>query len=498
MADAIVARQQGDDFQARWFWLYAANLLREASNVQRVSFETGPKAFDDVVVEYAAANAPLDHHGLPYLRDHMQCKWHVRPGQFGHEDLTDPKFSNAQSVSLLQRVLDAQRQYAPDGHGARFHLVTNWDPLDPLRGLILNQTNALDLGRLFEGGSRSKFGKIRALWMEHLQVDENELKRATRTLCLNVRVRSAEDIRAHLNDLFEAVGLCRIPTSESAFIYDELIRKLHGQGRKVFDRKSFRELVSDEKLLGSDTSASRTVIGVRSFMHPINPIEARTARNLDLVPMFSGRYLQANVDWNSTIYPALQRFLLAEARETDDLRVVLDAHVSLAYAVGSILDVKSGKNVEIEQRSIGRRFWSESDMDLSPSWPSLTFREESLCSGKDVAVALGITHDVERNVRDHLAAHMPDVGKLLIVRPETGASQGAVRSGSHAAHLAESVAGQVRALGRVPMVHMFIAAPNGLTFFLGRHHRTIGASTVYEWDFEGLRDGGYSPGVTIR
>jgi hypothetical protein len=427
----------------------------------------------------------------------MQCKWHVRPGKFGHEDLTDPKFSNAQSISILQRVLDAQRQYAPAGHGARFHLTTNWDPIDPLRRLIMSQTNALELGRLFEGGSRSAMGKIRAHWVGHLGIGEDELRLAVRTLCLNVRVRSAEDIRTHLNDLFEAVGLRRMPASESAFVYDDLIRKLHAQGRKVFDRASFREMVRDENLLESDTPASRTVIGVRSFMHPINPIEARTARNLDLVPMFSGRYLQANEDWNGTVYPALQRFLLAEARETDDLRVVLDAHMSLAYAVGSILDVKSGKNVEIEQRSIGRRFWSESDMDLNPTWPGLAFREECLCDGKDVAVALGITHDVERNVRDHIAAHMPDVGKLLIVRPESGASQGAVRCGSHAAHLAESVAGQVRALGRVPMVHMFIAAPNGMTFFLGRHHRTIGPTTVYEWDFEGLRDGGYSPGLTI-
>ena len=109
MADAIIARQQGDDFQARWFWLYAANLLRETSHIQRVSFETGPKAFDDVVVEYAAENAPVDHQGHPYLRDHMQCKWHVRPGQFSHQDLTDPKFSNAQSVSHLDNALLASR-----------------------------------------------------------------------------------------------------------------------------------------------------------------------------------------------------------------------------------------------------------------------------------------------------------------------------------------------------------------------------------------------------
>jgi hypothetical protein len=44
---------------------------------------------------------------------------------------------------------------------------------------------------------------------------------------------------------------------------------------------------------------------------------------------------------------------------------------------------------------------------------------------------------------------------------------------------------------------MFIAAPNGFTFFLGQHHRATGLSTLYEWDFEGRRDGGYSEGLTI-
>ena len=92
MADQVVARQQGDDFQARIFWLEAANLLREELPVQAVMFETGPKAFDDVVVDYAREGAPQDHFGKPILRDHRQCKWHVRPGDFGFNDLIDPVF----------------------------------------------------------------------------------------------------------------------------------------------------------------------------------------------------------------------------------------------------------------------------------------------------------------------------------------------------------------------------------------------------------------------
>jgi hypothetical protein len=498
MAEAIVARQQGDDFQARWFWLYAANLLRPGGHIQQVSFETGPKAFDDVVVEYSPQDAPKDRFGRPVLRDHMQCKWHVKTGQFGFEDLTDPGFSNAATFSFLYRALEAQRRYAPAGDGARFQLVTNWDPMDPLRKLILNQDYSLNLKQLFEGGPTSANGKIRAHWVDHLGITEDELRTAAGTLVLNTRVRSADEIRIHLNDLFEAVGLRRVASSESAFIYDDLIRKLHSQGRKVFDRATFRDMVADEKLLASDQPPARTTVGVRSFVHPINTIEGRATRTLDLVPMFDGRYLRDGEDWQGTVYPALQSFVLKEAEATDTLRLVLDAHMSLAYAVGSILDVKSGKDVEIEQRSPERRFWSETDSSPDPDWPLLDFEEVVLGDGTEAAVAVSVTHDVETNVREHLLTRMPQVGKLLLARFSTEASQRAVRSGSHAAALAQKLAARIRNCGRAEMVHLFIAAPNGMTFFLGRHHRTIGVATIHEWDFEGLRDRGYSPGLIVR
>lgn len=79
MTQAVVVRRDGDAFQARWFWTKAASLLDVESPVIKVGFETGPKSFDDVWVEYDRARAPKDQSGLPLLREHVQCKWHVTP-----------------------------------------------------------------------------------------------------------------------------------------------------------------------------------------------------------------------------------------------------------------------------------------------------------------------------------------------------------------------------------------------------------------------------------
>ena len=76
-------------------------------------------------------------------------------------------------------------------------------------------------------------------------------------------------------------------------------------------------------------------------------------------------------------------------------RSVLDAHVSLAFAVGVLLNVKSGKRIEIEQRTGGRRFWSMDDLPIDTAWPSLTIEEEIFDhGGAEVAVAAGLTHDL--------------------------------------------------------------------------------------------------------
>ena len=112
MTSAVTAQHNGFDYQARLFWLKAVVLLDTNKGVARVSFELGPKGFDDISVEYLSAKARTDQHGARILREHRQCKWHTTDGTFGYEDLSKPEFINAKAVSFLQRALQAQRDHA--------------------------------------------------------------------------------------------------------------------------------------------------------------------------------------------------------------------------------------------------------------------------------------------------------------------------------------------------------------------------------------------------
>jgi hypothetical protein len=154
------------------------------------------------------------------------------------------------------------------------------------------------------------------------------------------------------------------------FFYDDVIAKLHAQGRSTFDRQSFKDMCMSEKLLDNGRGAGPITVGVRSFMHAFDNLEARCDQTLNLVPHFEGRYVRDESDWAARIERELRNFITAAAQANDHLRLVVDAHVSLAFGVDALLDVKSGKIIEIEQRTGGRRFWSADDLPLDPAWRS--------------------------------------------------------------------------------------------------------------------------------
>jgi hypothetical protein len=502
MTQAVAVRRDGDAFQARIFWRKAACLLDPKSPVTQVGFESGPKGFDDVWVAYAPDRAPNDHEGRPILREHIQCKWHVSVNDFGHADLVEPEWINANRFSLLQRARAAQVAHARDGFGARFKLLTNWriGQTDPLRSYISQKSKTLRLKDLFDGSTdRSMAGKVRKLWREHLDIDDQELMLVARTLSLDTDSTSLDEHRDNLDLLFENRGLRRIPINESSFVYDDVAYQWLAQGRLDFNRQTFREACKREGLLDGDGRA-HVVFGVKSFEHPFDRLEDRCTVVLDLIPHFDERAIRDQSEWTRTLYPELKSFLLAAASNTQHLRLILDAHITLAFAAGSVLNIKSGRNVEIEQRTIHSSVWHASDMPRDPSWPGWAFDMEAVNeSDGDMAVAVCLTHDVVPAVKAHIAASLPQASSLLIARPTCGVGARSVVCGQHAFDLAEGLALEInqRRLVNRPPLHLFIAAPNAFTFFLGQRQPGLGKTMLYEYDFEGANGSGYKPSLSL-
>jgi hypothetical protein len=103
------------------------------------------------------------------------------------------------------------------GEGARFRLLTNWhiDRTDPLNRLISSRSHALRLEQLFVTSTdRSAMGRVRKLWREHLNIDDDQLKLFARTLAVSSAAESLEGLRDQLDTLSHSsdFAACRLVT----------------------------------------------------------------------------------------------------------------------------------------------------------------------------------------------------------------------------------------------------------------------------------------------
>src|SRR6266849_4705471 len=244
MADAVLPRWHGDNYQSRVFWDNALNLLDDdgTSCIVEVAFEAdGPKAFDDVVVRYDPAVARSGPERV--TADYHQVKWHVElGGRFGYADFIDPTFIGAKTFSILQRLAEARKKAGP---GACFTFLTTYRIRDddPLAEFVSGNDRSLLVEKLFDGSKTdgSRMGKVRKLWREHLGLADDD---ALRQVLTGFRIfdghRSLEELKESITLRAKTVGVITSSPTSSDFRLDELARALKKRGLNSFTRETFK------------------------------------------------------------------------------------------------------------------------------------------------------------------------------------------------------------------------------------------------------------------
>lgn len=505
MVDAVTARWHGDNYQARIFWENAFNLLLPHSCVVEVTFEAnGPKAFDDVVVKY---DPPVARSGPERVSaEYHQVKWHVQTGgRFGYDDFIDPDFIGAQTFSLLERLQQARR-IAPTS--ARFALLTTYriKDGDPLADLISGHDKSLLTERLFDGTTdRSRMGKVRKCWREHLKLaTDDDLRAVVAGLRVLDGHRSLEELRAEINLKAQVVGVLACNAADSDFRYDELARQLKVRQLSALNREAFLQLCRDEGLLVERPAEPDLFlpIAIRSFLGPAADIVGATQEDtLLLTDDFRQRYLRDDRAWQRDIRPKVEAFLRDAVRKSAKLRLILDAHASIAFLAGAVLDLKSGVQTQLVQKGrVGARTWQADDGSAAKG-ACFDIVEEPLGAGGEIAIAISVSQPAAGQARAYVAAQLPNVGKLISFALPTGPGQQSVAGGEHAAALAEQVSNHLRAVKADDpdtVVHIFAACPNSLLYFLGQQHRGIAPCIVYEFDFDRQANKTYQPSFVIN
>lgn len=504
MTNAVIPRWHGDNYQARIFWEYALHLLDSDSCIVEVSFEAdGPKAFDDVIVKY---NPPVPRSSDDRITaDYHQVKWHVEyGGRFGYQEFIDPAFIGAQTISLLERLKKAVQN---TNNASNFSFVTTYriKDGDPLGDLVSGNDKSILIEKLFDDTTdKSRMGKVRKLWREHLELSsDQELLSIIKGFRVIEGHKSLEELRNSINLRAKVVGLISCSDANSDFRYDELARQLKIRKLNSFTRDTFRKLCEEESLINGSAlnSSDRLKIAIRSFLGiASDTVDARLENTLLLTAQFRQRYLRDDLNWQKDIRPLIESFLQAAIHKSKRLELILDAHASIAFLCGSILNLKSGVDVSLIQKGrVGNRVWRADDTEII-SEVGFQTKTDLLGPGVEIAVIISISQNAVIQAKHYISTNLPNIGKVLMFDLPNGPGQSVIASGKHAALLADHVSNTLRstkALNIDGLVHIFAACPNSFLFFMGQSAQGVTPCIIYEFDFDRKGNKTYQPSFLI-
>ncbi|MCJ7933428.1 MAG: SAVED domain-containing protein [Chryseobacterium sp.] len=498
----VIARQTGDDYQAKFFWLKACGLYHSHTRVKKVAWEANNTfGFDDVVVYYDPAVKESDS---DVIEDCYQVKFHVDHDKgFTWESLMDSEFIGNKTESILQRLYKNYQNDPSSFPYKRFNIVNTWtiDHSNDLKNLLGNN-GGIRIEVLAKGGATSKYGKIREAWKKHLNIDSDE----TLMLVLSsLRIKHSYDdlgrLKDKLNMYLSSSGFEPIPEDQLSSKYNDLIQKLHGMGQNIFTREELLEICKQERLyIGiKEVEENFFKAGVRSFYKGAENLHNEVNDISCLLHCFSGRFIldeYSGMEFiNTEIGRIADKIILAKS----PVLLHLDTHLSIAMLLGKRLNPKfGGLDITIVQKTFkGNLMWrpqlEKREEYLPPFWDIETNQIDK--NGNDIVLSISVTHDVREEVSDFVKKNLTGINSEIQATIKTGIGGNSIKDATHAVLALEELIASVRSLKRKHTIngrlHIFMAAPVAMAFFLGQRISPLGSATLYEYDYEQQRSKGY-------
>ena len=467
----------------------------------------GAGGFDDVILFFKEPRLDKST-GRSYAQEYYQVKFHVSHNRtFSCKALADPSFIGNKTESLLQRLHSLRQSLGKYQDDALFFIVNTWglDSNDRI-GQILNSDGAVILDRLFTPGPRSDLGKVRKEWRNHLGLEtDEELQEVLRPLRIVHSYSGINSIDSLLNDRLRIAGLIPIPTNERTSPYEQLVQKLHAEGKNKFTKQELLDICKQERLIAPPLPTEVYTVGIRSFAKGAENLHKEVDEILCLLEHFNERQLADGSTWEDHVYPCLCKFADAVLTEKKPIQLHLDSHLVLAFALGYCLDPKYGANVSVVQKTRNGKILWQPDADKLEydkaqwSWNEHVIEVEREKPTFDIALAVSVTQDVFQDVEYFVLENLNSVSKIIEVSVLPEPTSTSVKDGTHALNLAQRLISGVKKRRSVTerrgIIHLFIAAPTAIALFIGQQAKTLGRIKIYEYYFSSSEPGGYSPAL---
>lgn len=224
-------------------------------------------------------------------------------------------------------------------------------------------------------------------------------------------------------------------------------------------------------------------IMVRNIANGTEKIMKQCESTLDLCKHFNGRMCKSEEEWTN-IKKEIEVF-------TDglDCNVKYEMNLSvcytIAYYLGMCLNSKSSREIRIKQSSNGSVDWTPDFSNDAKEYSEFIVEEEKSKENiGDLAICISITSDIKGDVIEFLNAQHIEVEKVVNFTLDKKVGNKAVENGNHAWNLAEQVKtwlSKRTIKERNANLHIFIAAPVSIAFFLGQQSFAFKNINLYEY-----------------
>jgi hypothetical protein len=474
-------RLAGDDYQHVFTWLMAMRCLVRGEDVERVEFEVrGAGNVDDVVVHHRKGQPT--YHQIKFVvdqREPLTWEWFTRPTRNG-------------GASSLQRFYKSYVTLGGPASPPKMILYTNrsTSPGDALMRYVGGIDERL-VPRALAPGDDTETGQALKAWAEHLSIDAQELEGLLGSLHIRAGEQSLRVLQERCQENMAMLGL----KSDVAAVLTAVgaLRGLIEEGRTSLDRSAVEGLIST---MGLPAEPPRAALLIQCLDHAPWPDTASVA--LDWVELFDGdeprqrRQLRDPADWEARLRHDL-RAAVATIRAQGYDRVLVTGSYRLSVATVAGAEMPRVAGFEVGRRQAPGEEWT-SDGDSTPVGVVRTVRE--LGDAQELAIAIALSVDPADDVEAFCRASLPAVGRLIVLAPDTGIGGRALADAPAARGFVESLIGAIRSGGRdTSLVHLFQAAPSGLSLLLGHSWNRMPETQLYD-DLNS--PAGYTPTFRLR
>ena len=468
---ARAAAVRGDDYQYAVAWVHACNTLSDPG-IASVSIEdAGAGHFDDVAVRRND--------------DRPDRFFQVKSSNAGDVAIDEAwltKPATERGRSPLQHFYRTSQDLTARGRPFELTLLTNraFDNDHALLGAARDNYDCrIRVDEVRQAGARSKVGKARDAWVEHLDIDLDDLL----TFLSVVRWEQAgaeETWRETAKPMMKLAGLRN--DDEAVEIGIAIIRELVKSGGGPQTPDQLRRAVDNNNLLAS---SAELILAVHAIDRPKSPDMAHVT--IDWVDQFTGmdawsRYRAADpAAWTSTFPADLTRARTSlEVYRARRVLVTGALRLSTHFAVGyELADVRRWV-LAVDQRGT---IWT-TDADPSPHLVASVLLEKPIGQGKDLAVAIALSNDLTDDVCTYIEEQQLPIATILTLGPDAVPGATAVPSNAWLTAWVRSARDTIsRAARRAERVHLFMNAPASAALMLGHQWNTVPApTTVYDFD----------------